>query len=298
VEFKYAAHAGNGDIKVMIKTYYLLTKPGIIMGNLITTVAGFALACTTGIDLILFTKTLVGLGLVIASACVCNNYIDRHNDKKMERTKNRALVQGIISSKKALIFASILGATGLPILAFTVNYLTAFMAFVGFLVYVGMYTFLKTHTRYATLIGSISGAVPPVVGYVAVSNRLDIGALLLFLILVLWQMPHFYSIAVYSFEDYKKASIPVLPVVHGIHITKIHMILYIVAFMITTLLLTYYGYTGYAYLISAGVLSASWLILGIKGLSATNDIRWARKMFALSLVIIVALSLVITLTHL
>jgi len=281
----------------MIKTYYLLTKPGIIMGNLITTIAGFALACTAGIDLILFIKTLVGLGLVIASACVCNNYIDRHSDKKMERTKNRALVEGVISSKKALIFAFFLGATGLPILAFSVNYLTAFMAFIGFVVYVGMYTFLKTHTRYATLIGSISGAIPPVVGYVAVSNRLDIGALLLFLILVLWQMPHFYSIAVYSFDDYKAASIPVLPIVKGIAITKIHMTLYIIAFMILACLLTFYGYAGYAYLASATILGATWLGLSIKGFNAKNDARWARKMFAVSLITIVGLCAVITITH-
>jgi len=267
------------------------------MGNLITTIAGFALACTAGIDLILFIKTLVGLGLVIASACVCNNYIDRHSDKKMERTKNRALVEGVISSKKALIFAFFLGATGLPILAFSVNYLTAFMAFIGFVVYVGMYTFLKTHTRYATLIGSISGAIPPVVGYVAVSNRLDIGALLLFLILVLWQMPHFYSIAVYSFDDYKAASIPVLPIVKGIAITKIHMTLYIIAFMILACLLTFYGYAGYAYLASATILGATWLGLSIKGFNAKNDARWARKMFAVSLITIVGLCAVITITH-
>jgi protoheme IX farnesyltransferase len=281
----------------MIKTYYLLTKPGIIMGNLITTVAGFALACTTGIDLLLFTKTLVGLGLVIASACVCNNYIDRHSDQKMERTKNRALVKGTISSKKALLFAMILGVTGLPILAFTVNYLTAFMAFIGFLVYVGLYTFLKTHTKYATLIGSISGAVPPVVGYVAVSNRLDIGAFLLFFILVLWQMPHFYSIAVYSFDDYKAASIPVLPIVRGIPITKIHMVFYIIAFMSLASLLTFYGYTGYTYLTTAILLSFSWLGLCIKGFKTNNNARWARKMFIVSLITIVGLCIVITITH-
>jgi protoheme IX farnesyltransferase len=268
------------------------------MGNLITTIAGFALACSSGIDLVLFTETLVGLGLVIASACVCNNYIDRHSDKKMQRTKNRALAQGTISSPKALIFAFVLGMIGLPILAFCANYLTACMAFIGFLVYVGLYTFLKTHTRFATLIGSISGAVPPVVGYVAVSNQLDVGALLLFLLLVLWQMPHFYSIALYSFDDYKAASIPVLPIVRGIPITKIHITVYIAAFIALASLLTVYGYTGYAYLFSAGLLGGTWFWLSLKGFKVTDDKRWARKMFALSLVTIVALSIVITFTHL
>src|SRR5579872_1139906 len=168
----------------MIRTYYLLTKPGIIMGNLITTVSGFALASRGHLDGWLFLATLIGLGCVIASACVFNNYIDRDLDRKMARTKNRALVMGLISGRNAIYFAMILGVVGFIALILYTNLLAVIVAAVGFIVYVGLYSFWKTRTSYATLIGSVSGAVPPVVGYCAVSSQFDMGAALLFMILV------------------------------------------------------------------------------------------------------------------
>jgi len=277
----------------MIKTYYLLTKPGIIMGNLITTGSAFVLASRGHFDLQLFLATVVGLFFVIASACVFNNYIDRDADGKMARTKNRALVTGLISTRNALLFAVTLGLIGILVLSFYTNLLAAFVASIGFIVYVALYSLWKYRTTYATLVGSISGAIPPVVGYCAASNCFDIGAAILFMILVLWQMPHFFSIAVYRRDEYAAASIPVLPIVKGIYATKIQMLLYIIAFMGATLMLIAFGYTGYAYLIVAIVLSCSWLWLCIKGFTSTNDRLWARKMFRLSLVIITVLSIMI-----
>lgn len=278
----------------MIKTYYLLTKPGIIMGNLITTVAGFALASKGQIDLWLFLATLIGLGGIIASACVFNNYIDRETDKKMARTKNRALVKGTVSIQSALLFAIALGLTGVAILAIYTNLLAVLVALVGFFIYVVLYSLWKYRSNYATLVGSISGAIPPVVGYCAVSNRFDMGAALLFIILVLWQMPHFFSIAMYRLNDYANAAIPVLPVLKGNYVTKVHTLLYIIAFAIATLLLIAFGYTGYAYLISALILSGAWLWLSIKGFKAKNDQVWARQMFRLSLVIITILCIMLS----
>ncbi len=280
-----------------MKTYYLLTKPKILVGNLITTVAGFALACTAaGVNFLLFLETLVGLGLVIASACVCNNYIDRHTDQKMKRTQSRPLVKGLISNRSALIFAAFTGISGLAILAYFANLLAAGTALIGFLVYVGFYSLLKTQTTYATLVGSISGAIPPVVGYVAVSGRLDLAAALLFAILVLWQMPHFYSIAIYSFDDYSAASIPVLPIARGIPTAKKHIFIYIVAFLLCVPFLTVLGYTGYAYLVVALVSGGIWLWYGYQGFKAKNDASWARSMFVVSLITITAISGVITIS--
>lgn len=278
----------------MIRTYYLLTKPGIIMGNAITTVSGFALASQGHFNIWLFIVTLIGLPAVIASACVFNNYIDRHADAKMARTKNRALVKGLISGKNAIVFAIVLGLFGITVLALYTNLLAASIAALGFFVYVVFYSISKYHSIYGTLVGSISGAVPPVVGYCAVSNRFDAGAFLLFMILVLWQMPHFYSIAMYRFKDYAAASIPVLPVIKGIPVTKIHMVLYIIAFIIATVLLTVLGYTGYAFLIIAIFLGSVWLWLCIKGFKAEDDVRWGRKMFVYSLVLITALCFMIS----
>jgi len=273
----------------MIKTYYLLMKPGIIFGNLITTAGGFALASKGHFDLWLFIVTLVGLSCVIASACVCNNYIDRESDKKMERTKHRALVKGLISGQNAVMFAISLGITGFLALSIYTNLLTVLIALTGFLFYVILYSFGKYLSSFGTVIGSIAGAVPPVVGYCAVTNRIDAGALLLFLILILWQMPHFFAIAMYRFEDYVAASIPVLPVIKGMRTTKIHMLLYIIAFIPATLALTLCGYTGYTYLAVALLLGIAWLWLCVKGFKSTNDKLWARQMFLFSLVTITAL---------
>lgn len=277
-----------------MKTYFLLTKPGIIMGNLITTIAGFALATQGSFDFPLFFITLIGLGLVIASACVCNNYIDRVSDQKMKRTQNRPLAKGAISGSSAILFAIILGLIGTAILFLYTNYQALLVALAGFGIYVIPYSRSKYYTRYATLIGSIAGATPPVVGYVAVSESLDLGALLLFLILILWQMPHFYAITLYRLEDYKRANIPVLPLLKGIPRTKLHMLLYVIAFIPTLLLPTVFGYTGTAYLVVAALLGTSWLILTLQGFKAENNAVWARKMFVLSLVIIVSFSLMVT----
>ncbi len=279
-----------------MKTYYLLTKPKILMGNLITTIAGFALASTAAIFSMLFLETLIGLGLVIASACVCNNYIDRYTDQKMKRTQSRPLVKGLVSNRNALTFAVITGLSGLAILAYFANPLAAITALIGFLVYVGFYSLLKYQTTYATLVGSISGAIPPVVGYVAVSGRLDLAAWLLFAILVLWQMPHFYSIAIYLFDDYSAASIPVLPITRGIKTAKWHIFFYIIAFLLCVPLLTIYGYTGYAYLVVALASGTAWLWLGYQGFKAQDDAKWARSMFVVSLVTIIAISVVITIS--
>lgn len=196
----------------MAKAHIVLTKPGIILGNVITTAGGFALASRGDIDFRLFFLTLIGLSFVIASSCVFNNYIDRHVDAKMGRTKNRALATGEISIKNALIFGMLLGLIGVWILFVYTNPLTVSIALAGFLIYVFPYSFGKYRTTYGTLIGSVAGATPPLVGYCAVTNSFDLGALILFFVVVFWQMPHFYAIAIYRFKDYAKAGIPVLPV--------------------------------------------------------------------------------------
>lgn len=269
--------------------YYLITKPGIILGNLITLAAGFLLASKGQIDFWLFFETLMGLTFIMASACVFNNYIDRHLDKKMQRTKNRALVIGLIPVRNAIIFGAILGIIGAVILFAFTNLLTLFVAAIGFFVYVVLYSLWKSRTIYGTAIGSVAGAVPPVVGYCAVSNQLDIGAIILFAMLVLWQMPHFYAIAAYHYDDYKAAKIPLLPLIKGMHLAKIHMVVYIISFILVASLLTYFNYTGYVYLAITLIIGALWLALCIKGFTSKNDSLWGKQMFQLSLVLITAI---------
>ena len=278
----------------MIKTYYLLTKPGIIIGNLITTAGGFALASKGRFDPWLFLAMMIGLGSVIASACVFNNYIDRAADAKMARTKNRPLAKGTIAPWKAIVFAMIVGVFGILFLSYFTNYLAASIAALGFVIYAGLYSLWKSRSMHATLVGSISGAIPPVVGYCTVSHSLDAGAFLLFAILVLWQMPHFFAIAMYRRDEYAAASIPVLPNMRGAYATKVQMLLYVIAFTGATATLMIFGYVGTAFLVVALILSAAWLYLSVKGFKAENDRLWARSMFRLSLVIITALCLMIS----
>lgn len=267
------------------------------MGNAITILGGMALGFKGHWDYGLFFETLLGLSLIIASACIFNNYIDRFLDEKMARTKNRPLVTGVISISHALIFAAILGTLGLFLLAFYTNFLTVVIATLGFLIYVLLYTFLKTRTVYCTAIGSIAGGVPMIVGYCAATNRFDLCAGILFMIMVTWQMPHFFAIAIYRMHEYEAAALPVFPIKKGIPATKLRMLFYIVAFICSTLLLTLFGYTGYVYAGVAALLGLSWLFLAIKGFRAANDFpndaRWARQMFKLSLIIITTLCLML-----
>jgi protoheme IX farnesyltransferase len=266
----------------VFKTYYHLTKPGIIYGNLLTTAAGFFLASKYGISFLTFFAVMLGTACIIASACVCNNYMDREIDAKMERTKKRALVIGKISVKNAFVFAGIL-----------TNLLTLFIGLIGFVDYVFLYGISKRRSIHGTLVGGISGAAPIVAGYTAVTNSVDVGTLLLFLILMFWQMPHFYAIAIYRIKDYASASIPVFPVKKGIALTKVHMFLYLLGFIISTLLLPLSGLTGYVYLFVMIILNGYWLWKGIEGFGKLNDALWARKMFSISLLCLTVFSLLL-----
>ncbi|NHB88174.1 protoheme IX farnesyltransferase [Photorhabdus tasmaniensis] len=280
---------------MMIKQYLQVTKPGIIFGNLISVIGGFLLASKGVIDYPLFISTLFGVSLVVASGCVFNNYIDRDIDRIMERTKNRVLVKGLIDPKISLIYASILGIAGMVLLYVAANALAMQLAIIGFVVYVGVYSlYMKRKSVYGTLIGSLSGAAPPVIGYCAVTGQFDTGALILLLIFSLWQMPHSYAIAIFRFKDYQAANIPVLPVIKGISVAKNHIILYILAFMIATLMLAISGYAGYKYLIVAAAVSIWWLGMALSGYKTANDRVWARKLFVFSIVAITSLSVMMS----
>jgi heme o synthase len=286
------------NFKKKVKAYYWLTKPGIIRGNAITALAGFFLASNRHVDIWVGIAMLIGLSLIVASACVFNNFIDRNIDKKMARTQKRAIVSGTISGRSALIYATILGIVGSVILGNFTNLLALCLALFGLFAYVVLYSVGKRLSTLGTVVGSISGAVPPVVGYAAVTGRLDAAAVILFFILVFWQMPHFFAIAMYRRADYAAAGLPVLPVKKGMQITKLEIILYIFAFGIACLALYAYGYTGLTYLIVSLGLTAKWLQLGLKGFGAADDSAWARRMFRFSLLVIALLCLVISLNSL
>lgn len=278
----------------MFKAYLWLTKPGIIVGNIITAMGGFLLASRADVDWWLLAATLAGTTLVIASGCVFNNYIDRHIDALMARTQNRALARGRISALHALAYATLLGILGFLLLAVFTNALTVVVGLVGLFCYVVVYGFWKRRSTLGTVVGSISGATPVLAGYVAVRGDIDTGALLVFLILVLWQMPHFYAIAMYRFNDYAAAGLPVLPVKRGTGRTKLYILLYIAAFIAAASLLTTYSYTGVTYLLVVSTFGFMWLWEAVKGAKAKDNVLWAHDMYRFSLRVIMVFSIMIS----
>ncbi|NNM60266.1 MAG: protoheme IX farnesyltransferase [Legionellales bacterium] len=268
-----------------------VTKPGIIFGNIVTVSGGFFLGSRGRFDCALLFFTMLGMSLIIAAGCILNNYIDRDIDKLMERTKHRPTATGHISSAVAIVYAILLGIAGFAILYLKTNLLTVVVSLIGLFFYVVVYSlYLKRTSVYGTVVGAIAGAVPPVVGYCAVTNRFDIGAILLFLILALWQMPHFYAISIYRLTDYQAASIPVLPIRKGIDYTKKSMLIYILAFTVVSVMPSFFSYTGYFYFTAALVLGLIWFFLGLKGFKTNNDRAWARNMFLFSIINITILS--------
>lgn len=279
----------------MLKKYYQLTKPGIIYGNLLTATGGFFLASKGVIDGWLLLAVLAGTSLVIGSACVVNNYIDRGLDAKMARTKKRALVDGSVSTPSALTFATILALLGFLILYFATNRQTLLVGLVGFVDYLVFYTICKRRSTLGTAVGSIAGATPVVAGYVAVTGSFDLAALLLFLILACWQMPHFYSIAIFRRADYAAAGLPVLPVAKGLEAAKTQILLYILAFLAASGLLWSFGYAGLVYLVVIMLIGLRWLWLSILGFKTKDNTAWARGLFRFSLLVILCFSMLISL---
>lgn len=277
--------------------YYKLTKPGIVRGNAITAAAGFFLASKGNIDWTIFFAVIIGLSLVIASACIFNNYIDRDIDKKMARTKNRALVTGSIKPFTALAFGSALGVLGISTLLIFTNLLAAAAALFGFITYVFVYTFIKRKSVHGTLVGSVPGAVPPVVGYCAASNQVDAAAILLFVILVCWQMSHFYSIGIYRSKDYAAAKIPILPLEKGFDVAQKQIVFYIVGFVAACLLLFAYGYTGYVYVAVVICLGILWIRLSLKKFDDSNVKQWSGRLFGFSILTLTTLSIAISASH-
>ncbi len=279
---------------MLFRDYYTLTKPGIIYGNLVTTTAGFLLAAKNSVDPVLLLQLLFGTAAIIGSGCVFNNIIDLDIDKAMARTKNRPLVRKSITTTSGFIFALTLGLVGFLILALYTNTLTLITGIVGFAFYIGVYSFWKRRSIFGTLVGSVSGATPPVAGYLAITNQVDTGAVLLFLILVFWQMAHFYAIAIYRLDDYKAAGIPVWSIKKGILSTKIQILLYMIGFGLLISLLTFFGYTGYTFIAILILFTLAWLKLAIEGFTVNNDKNWARRVFLFSQIVIVVFSILVS----
>lgn len=269
----------------VFKDVLAVVKIGIVNSNLITTFTGLWLALhftgkgfLSNLHIVFFA--LIGSALVIAGSCALNNFIDRDIDHLMERTKNRPTVSGSVEPKRVLWFGVFLVAIGtLSLLMTTVT--AAVIGLVGVVTYVFLYTmWSKRSNTFNTVIGSISGAVPPVIGWTAVDDSFHIVPVILFLLMFLWQPPHFLALAMKRCEEYRAAGIPMLPVVHGFAITKRQIVIWIVAL----LPLPFYLFSlGVPFLVIATLLNVGWLALGLAGFKMKDDMKWAKWMFIYSL---------------
>ncbi|MDY7025918.1 MAG: heme o synthase [Pseudomonadota bacterium] len=282
----------------MIKDFVDLTKPGIIIGNIISCTGGFFLAAKGGIHFPLLVFTWVSMILVIAAACVMNNIYDRDIDQRMARTSTRPLVTGEISTASAFLFGLALLGLGLSGFYFLVTLWAFYAALAGFLLYVFAYTmWTKRHTIWSTEVGSLSGACPPLAGYFAVSSEVSAAPIVLFLIMAIWQMPHTYAIGMMRKEDFIRANIPVFSVVRSFDVIRIRIAFYQVMFVFAIAALFIVGAAGYFYFIIMLGLSLYWLLLTFQRAKFDNETAWAGKLFGHSLIIVMALSALISLDY-
>ncbi|MFS0645073.1 heme o synthase [Siminovitchia sp. 179-K 8D1 HS] len=267
------------------KDFLSLIKIGIVNSNLITTFTGLWVAIMMtekhffqSLDTVFLT--LLGTSLIIAGSCALNNYIDRDIDPIMERTKERPTVTGRISGGKVLAIGFSFIAAGL-LMVFMTNAIAGLIGIIGVFSYVVLYS-MWSKRRYVsnTVIGSISGAVPPLIGWAAVDPSLPAMAWMLFLIMFAWQPPHFYALAMRRVEEYRAANIPMLPVVKGFAATKRSIVMWVALL----LPLPFFMFSlGTPFVVFATILNVGWLILGIAGYKMKNDIKWATTMFVYSL---------------
>ncbi len=268
-----------------LRRYLLVTKPWVVLGNLISVTGGFFLAAKGRGDVAPLLWTMAGTGLAIASGCVFNNCIDRDIDRKMRRTRQRILARGLMSPAAAAVYGALLGLTGMGLLVARVNGLCAAIVAAGWIIYVVFYSLmLKRHSVHAALVGSLAGAAPPLTGYCAAAGRLDPGGLILLAIFSLWQMPHAFAIAVDRLDDYKAAAIPVLPARRGIPAVRRQIVFYILTFTAAALALGTSGYAGRYYLAVTAALGLVWLTMAGWGYRRGQDRRWARRLFICSII--------------
>lgn len=279
----------------MFKEYYKLAKPGIVYGNLLSTIGAFLLASNGAINLWTLIATILGTGFIIGSACVFNNILDIKIDINMPRTKNRALVIGSITAQNAFIFGTLLLVIGSLSLVLFVNLLTLLIGYLGFIWYVIIYGYAKRRTHHSTLIGTIAGSTPPVAGYVAVTNSLDLSAFILFLILTFWQMPHFYAIAIFRAKEYAAANVPILSLTKGIKRAKLEIVIYAILFSLTAPLLTLVGSAGASYALIMISFSIVWLRVIAEDFNNDDSNLWARRVFGQSLIVLLAFCIALSL---
>lgn len=283
------------SIRDRVRDLVMLAKPRITAFVLMTAAGGMYLGrrvheVETPLSATTATLALSGIALIVSGANALNMVIERDIDKNMVRTRNRPLPSGRMQTRTALVFGVLMSLLAVPLLLAGTNILTTFLAVLANLLYVLAYTPMKQRSHHALLVGAVPGAIPPLLGWTATTDRLDAAGLTLFGILFLWQVPHFLAIALFRRHDYARAGLQVMPNVRSIGQVKHSIASYTLALVLVSLLLVPLGVTGGLYLVGASAFGCAFLGSALLGFNAPdNDGRWPRSLFLASLLYLVAI---------
>ena len=280
-----------------LRQFLAITKPRVVSLIVFCATIGMFLATPYMVPPGLLAAAVVGIWLVAGSAAAVNCLVEQKTDAVMTRTRGRPLPRGELTSRQTLAFAAAIGGTGLWMLYALVNPLTMWLTFGTFIGYAVIYTvLLKPATPQNIVIGGASGAMPPVLGWAAVTGEVSPEALLLFLIIFAWTPPHFWALALYRTEEFAKAGLPMLPVTHGQRFTRLYVLLYTLVLFASALLPFAYGMSGWIYLIAALILSGIFVAYAIRLYVRYSD-ALARRTFRYSIAYLALLFAALLVDH-
>jgi protoheme IX farnesyltransferase len=274
---------------MLAREYFQLTKPRVVALLVFCAVIGMFLAVPGIPPWRALVFGTLGIWLASGSAAAFNHLIDERIDKLMARTARRPLATGKLNARQVLVFAGVLGVVSMVVLATQVNVLTAWLTFGGLIGYALVYTaYLKRATPQNIVIGGLAGAIPPVLGWTAVTGALHPFALQLCLIIFVWTPPHFWALAIFRREDYARAQIPMLPVTHGVRYTRWQILLYTILLVLVSLLPSITGHSGLIYFGGAAVLGIGFLYYAFRLMSPPDE-YFAMRVFKYSVIYLMAL---------
>ena len=284
-------------IRINWRDYYEMCKPNVVLLMLLTSLVGMFMAIPGMVPWPIIIWGNLGISMAAVSAAAVNHVIDRRIDGQMGRTSNRPVAKGKVKPLHALIFAAILAVIGLGILYVLVNPMTAWLTLASSIGYAFVYTgYLKRATPQNIVIGGLAGAMPPLLGWVAVTGTLDPNALLLVLIIYAWTPPHFWALAIHKRDEYAKVEIPMLPVTHGLEFTGLQILLYTVLLIISTMLPYVVGMSGFIYLVGVTLLNIRFLYWALRLYRGAYE-KAAMKTFWYSIIYLMLLFVLLLVDH-
>ncbi len=278
----------QATVMLTLRDLIALTKPRITLMVLVTSAGGMWLAPGT-LDPGSMAIMLLTTGMVVGAANTLNCYLERDSDRLMARTASRPLPDRRLEPSWALVLGVLMGLFAVPTLSLAVNPVTGLLGFIALVSYVAIYTPMKQHTPAALFVGALPGALPPLMGWTAVTGTIDAPGLVLFGVLFFWQIPHFIAISIFRQEEYERAGLKVLPSVHGMKSAKLQSAVYAGALWVVSLMLVPFGLAGTLYLVAALLLGAYFFGTALRGFWAKDCDQWAKALFVASLIYLTAL---------